>query len=153
MSYDVHGGTPRGRSWALVVVALATIHAELLSFVFLTPHMVASLHYTQYRAISVLIIQMGWLLAMISVWRCVRLRIPRANITHCAVCEYIVRHDQTNSRSNSSMICPECGADLTKPGAVVRGRRMSPEAASRLWWIVGVAWFLTTAVWIARWIW
>jgi len=70
----------------------------------------------------------------------------------CTVCDYEVMAEELGT-VGASTICPECGADLTKPGAVVRGRRMSHEAASRLWWIVGVAWFLSTAVWIARWIW
>ena len=75
---------------------------------------------------------------------------------HCANCGYPVE-TTTNAPVQASpptlVRCPECGADLRADNAVVRGRRMSHQAASRLWWFTGAVWAISTGVWIARVLW
>lgn len=87
-----------------------------------------------------------WLLWIYVAIRLGQMRVGDAHV--CSNCEYELGGDPQPPIGKGPIVCPECGADLTAPKAIARGRRMSPEVRARMYWFVFVMWALSTAVWL-----
>jgi len=62
----------------------------------------------------------------------------------CARCGYCVGRETDSDDGKTLDYCPECGADLRALDSVVRWKRMSRKASTGLYWVLGLAWAIST---------